>query len=155
IQPPDYSQLLPASLARRGYVPDRLMGVISSTCLVKLGGEPGEWEKGIGRSRKVEVRQAARRGVTIREGSIDDVPRFFELMSATCVRQGVHPNPPSEQALRHLVQVFGSAGASHISFAEVEGQTVACALDLRFGRRATMWKKGWSGLHPNLHPSAL
>jgi lipid II:glycine glycyltransferase (peptidoglycan interpeptide bridge formation enzyme) len=155
IQPPDETQLLGFSLAKRGFVPDQLMNVISSTCMVDLTGSCGAWETGIRQSRKGEIRQAIRRGVTIREGGDADIPKFFGLMSATCVRQRVRPHPASVEALRNLVRAFQPRGEVRLSFAEWKGETIASQLDLRFGRRVTTWKKGWSGTHPHLHPNAL
>jgi len=155
VQPPDETQLLGFSLAKSGFVPDQLMNVISSTCMVNLTGSCGAWETGIRRSRKGEIRQAIRRGVTIREGGDADIPKFFGLMSATCARQRVRPNPASVEALRDLVRAFHPRGEVRLSFAYCQGETIACQLDLKFGRRATTWKKGWNGSHPNLHPNAL
>jgi hypothetical protein len=155
VQPPDFSQVFPAALADSGFLPDRLMNVISATCVVRLAGAPGSWEQNMGRSKKVEVRQAVRRGLTIREGDLNDIPRFFMLMSATCIRQRVQPNPSTESGLRHLVEVFRNAGLARLVLAESEGQPVACVLDLIFGRRATVWKKGWSGSHAEKHPNAF
>jgi lipid II:glycine glycyltransferase (peptidoglycan interpeptide bridge formation enzyme) len=155
VQPPDETQLFGSGLATRGFVPDPLTNVISSTCMVDLTGSCGAWETGIRQSRKVEIRQAIRRGVTIREGGDADIPKFFSLMSATCVRQRVPPHPASVEALRDLVRAFQPRGEVRLSFADYHGETIAGQLDLKFGRRATTWKKGWNGAHPNLHPNAL
>jgi len=155
VQPPDFSPSLANHLNTYGFVADRLMNVISATCVVNLAGPAGAWEKNMGRSKKLEARRGIRRGAVVREGSLDDIPRFFELMCATCVRQGAQPNPSTVHGLRHLVQVFHQAGAARLSFAEVEGQAVACVLDLKFGSRATAWKKGWNGAHPDKHPNTL
>jgi hypothetical protein len=154
VQPPDETQLLGLSLAKRGFVQDHLMDVISSTCMVDLTGSGDGWEA-IGRSKKLQIRQAIRRGVTIREGGDADIPKFFSLMSQTCARQRVRPHPSSVEALRDLVQAFKPGRDVRLSFADCQGETIACQLDLKFGRRATTWKKGWDGSHPNLHPNAL
>jgi len=131
------------------------MNVISSTSMVDLTRSNGEWESDIGRSKKLQIHQAIRRGVKIREGGDGDIPKFFDLMSATCARQRVRPNPASVEALRELVQAFKPQGEARLSFADCDEETVACQLDLRFGRRVTVWKKGWSGTKANLHPNAL
>jgi hypothetical protein len=77
------------------------------------------------------------------------------LMSATCVRQRVRPNPGSLEALRGLVRLFLGSSEVRLSFAEYQGQTIACVMDLKFGDRVTTWKKGWNGGHSNLHPNSL
>lgn len=155
IQPPDLSRGLEMALARRGFAPNHLMGIISASCWVPLTGGTAAWEQRISRSRLNEVRRAARRGVTVREGNDADIPKFFELMSSTCKRQGVQPNPSSLEALQQLVSVFRASGESRISFADCEGETMACVLELRFGGRMTAWKKGWNGTFADRHPNSF
>jgi hypothetical protein len=155
VQPPDESRLLSTELLSRGFEPDHFMNVISATCMVDLSGPTGEWEKNLGRSKKVEIRQASRRGLTVRQGGDADIPKFFELMSATCVRQHVRPNPGSLEALRCLVQPFHATSEVSLSFAEYQKEAIACVMDLKFGNRITTWKKGWNGTHSDLHPNSL
>jgi len=155
VQPPDESRLLSSELMNRGFAPDHFMNVISATCMVDLSGPTEEWEKNLGRSKKVEIRQARRRGLTVRQGGDADIPKFFELMSATCVRQRVRPNPGSLEALRCLFQPFHETGEVSLTFAEYQREAIACVMDLKFGDRVTTWKKGWNGAHSNLHPNSL
>lgn len=155
VQPPDLSRELAPTLARRGFAPNHLTQVISASCWVPLAGRSNQFERQISRSRLLQVRQAVRRGVTIWEGKDADAPRFFELMASTCARQGVHPNPSSSQALRRLAGLFQATGECRLSFADCEGETVACLLDLKFGDRVTTWKKGWNGTRADRHPNAL
>lgn len=155
VQPPDLSRDLEPALTRRGFAPNRFMEIISASCWVPLAGGTAAWERQISRSRLLQVRQAARRGVTIREGCEADTPKFFELMTSTCKRQGVHPNPSSLEALQRLTGPFRVSGECRISFADCDGQPVACVLDLRFGERVTAWKKGWNGAFADRHPNSL
>ena len=155
VQPPDEAQLLPQGLVRRGFLPNRLMNVITATCMVDLTRPAGEWEKGLARSRKHEIRKALRSALTIREGGDSEIPKFFELMAASCARQRVRPNPGSVEALRRLVRLFQSTGEMRLSFADYEGEPIACVMALKFGERVTIWKKGWSGAYPNLHANSL
>jgi hypothetical protein len=53
------------------------------------------------------------------------------------------------------VRAFRKNGESRLAFAVCQGETTAAALDLRFGRRYTGWKKGWNGRHGQQHPNAL
>src|SRR6202044_1911633 len=98
--------------------------------------------KSIGRSRKPQIHQALRGALTVREGRDADIPKFFELMAATCVRQGVSPNPGSVEALRHIVRLFHGTGEVRLSFADYQGEAIACIMALKFGERVTIWKKG-------------
>ncbi len=123
--------------------------------MVDFTAPPGECERNFSSTTRRYVRNAIRQGVTVREGDETDVAGFFELMSATCVRQGSQPNPASVQELQRLVGAFRAAGAVRLSFAVCGGETVAGVLDLRFGDRVTSWKKGWNGAHAEAHPNIL
>jgi peptidoglycan pentaglycine glycine transferase (the first glycine) len=155
VQPPDQARLLSQGLLNRGFLLNRFMDVITATCMVDLTGPPGEWERNLGRSRKHKIRQALRGALTVREGGDSEIPKFFELMAATCSRQRVSPNPGSVEALRRLVRIFQGTGEVRLSFADYQGQPIACVMALKFGDRVTIWKKGWSGVRPDLHANSL
>ncbi|MBL9135935.1 MAG: GNAT family N-acetyltransferase [Verrucomicrobiales bacterium] len=155
LQPPDLSSVGERALGRRGFVVEDLMGVITTTLVVDLTGGMEQVEAGIRRSTRVEIRQSRQRGATVRLGGVADAARFFELMSATCVRQGVSPNPSSAEAVRDILETFGSMGCVRLTFAECEGQSVAGVLSLLVGSKIYIWKKGWNGQHARLYPNAL
>lgn len=155
VQPPDQARLIPQALASRGFLPNRLISVISATCMIDVAGPTGEWEKDIGRSRRHEIQQALRSPLQIREGGDSEIPKFFELMASTCARQRTRPNPGSVEALGQLVRAFQASGSVRLSFADYQGEAIACAMALKFGERVTLWKKGWNGTQRNLHPNSL
>ncbi len=72
---------------------------------------------------RYNIRLAARKGVTVREGSPEDVATFSELLAATADRAdfGVHPPAYYEAAYR----LFVPRGWARLLLAEVEGQAVA------------------------------
>jgi lipid II:glycine glycyltransferase (peptidoglycan interpeptide bridge formation enzyme) len=107
------------------------------------------------RTTRNEIRQARRAGVTVREGGRDDLGLFFELMTATCRRQKVVPNPASEPVLRAMWDAFASQALIRLTFAEHAGTALAGALLIRFGERATLFKKGWCSTQANLRSNQL
>jgi lipid II:glycine glycyltransferase (peptidoglycan interpeptide bridge formation enzyme) len=153
VQPPDQSTIDGATLRRHRLVANHLVNIIRATLLVDLseGMEP------IGRYMRkntwVEIRQAKRRGITIREGTDKDIPEFFRLLLATCERQQTKPAPSNAEALAAVWKAFEPARRIRLSIAEYSGEIVAGALCIGFGSRMTIWKKGWSGRHRERHPS--
>jgi hypothetical protein len=155
IQPPDFSAIDGAALARHRFLPNYMKDLILATCLLDLSAGMDQIARGIRRSTMVEVRQARRRGITIREGGDADVGTFFRLMSTTCQRRGVTPDPATEEALMELWKAFRTSGSMRLTIAEFEGEAVAGGLFVCFGDRVTFWRKGWSKAHRERHPNQL
>ena len=155
VQPPDQSTIDGTTLGRHGLVANHLVNIIRATLLVDLS----EGMESIGRNMRkntwVEIRQAQRRGITIREGTEQDIPEFFRLLLATCDRQQTKPSPSNAEALAAVWKAFAPARRIRLSIAEYSGEPIAGALCIGFGSRMTIWKKGWSGRHRERHPSQL
>jgi peptidoglycan pentaglycine glycine transferase (the first glycine) len=155
VQAPDHSSIQDDIFVRHRFVPNRLVGVIKATMCIDLSGSLKEVEAGFRKTARVELRQAERRGITIREGTEKDAGVFFRLMAATCERQGSLPSPASEASVLALWKAFSSRGRIRVTFAEYAGEPVAAALCLILGSRVTLWKKGWSGAQRERHPNQL
>ena len=100
------------------------------------------------KSTEEYVRVANHNGVTIREGTEEDIGLFFNLMVDTCKRQGVKPNPPTEKALRQLWLTFSRRNCLRVTFAEYNHEVLAGSLNIIFGKKVNLWKKGWNFKHP-------
>jgi peptidoglycan pentaglycine glycine transferase (the first glycine) len=155
VQPPDRSVLLSGLLTQNGFLPNRLLGVLTANLVIDLSPGIKEIETRMRPHTRQEIRQAVRRGVKIREGDDADLAAFFRLMLATCQRQQTEPNPGSEAALREMWIALHAGGHVRLSFAEYGGEAVAGLFSIPFGKRVTFWKKGWSGEHRDLHPNQL
>ena len=155
VQAPDHSTIEDDFFVRHRFMPNRLVEVIKATMCIDLRGSLEEVEAGFRKTARVEIRQAERRGIAIREGTEKDAGVFFRLMAATCERQGCAPSPASEAAVVALWKAFSGRGRIRISFAEYAGEPVAGALCLILGDRVTLWKKGWSGAQRERHPNQL
>jgi hypothetical protein len=146
MHPPDFSAIDGAALARHRFLPNYMKEILLATLFLDLSAGTDQIARGIRRSTMVEVRQARRRGITIREGSDADVGTFFRLMSTTCQRlEGRKPNPATEGALMEVWKAFRPSGYVRLTLSEFEGEAVAGGFFLCFGDRVTFWKKGWSG----------
>lgn len=138
-----------------GFLRSNPMDVIEATYLVDVSEGMEAVRKRMHRNVRQCVRKAREQGVTVRAGTEADLPRFFELMSATCRRQGTSPNPGSLESLRRLWHLFARSGAAELAFAGRDGRDIAGRMNLVFGHRVTQWKKGWDGSNPNWHPNEL
>jgi hypothetical protein len=143
-------------LSTRGFVPETLLEIIRNNLVVDVSRGMEVVEAGMTRSMRKRLRQAKARGCIVREASRSDLPRFFELMSATCRRQGERsPNPESVTQLAALWEAFQPSGRLRITLCEIGGRAVAGLLCLRWGGRMTLWKKGWDETHGDARPNEI
>lgn len=156
VQPPDDSQITSDILAHHHFIQSNPMGVIETTLLVDVSNGTEALDRGMSRKDTIrKVRVAKQNGVTVREGTEEDIDLFFNLMSATCKRQGVKPNPPTEKALRQLWLTFSKRNCLRVTFAEYNHEVIAGSLNIVFGKKVNLWKKGWNYKYPDQHPNDL
>lgn len=156
VQPPDFSTGTSEVFDRRGFLPNRIMRVITATLLLDLTEGIDAVRQRMRRRTRQEPVQARKRGITVRVGGRADIPAFFSLMAASCVRQEqTRPNPPTAAAMAALWQAFEDRKMARLTIAEFEKQPVAGLFCISFGNRITLWKKGSMIEHQNRHPMSL
>jgi hypothetical protein len=155
LQPPDRSTVSSGLLTRKGWVAEKTMEVIDASLWFDLAGTPDTLLARMPGYNRTFVRQAIRKGVTVREGGEADIPQFFDLMQRTCLRQGVAPNPATEMDVMRIWRAFSHGNRMRIVFAEREGKTLAALAAFVFGDRITLWKKGWTSESADLRPNHL
>jgi lipid II:glycine glycyltransferase (peptidoglycan interpeptide bridge formation enzyme) len=72
---------------------------------------------------RYNIRLSMRKGVTVREGSLDDLPMMYRMYAETSVRDGFVIRP--EAYYLRVWELFMSAGMMTALLAEVEGEVVA------------------------------
>lgn len=149
VQLPDESR--EPDLTADAFVRSNPMDVIEATYLVDVSEGMESVRRKMHSKMRQYVRKAREQGLVVRAGSEDDLPRFFELMLATCRRQDTSPNPATLESLRVLWRLFAKNDAIELAFAGRDGHDVAGRMNLIFGQRVTQWKKGWDGSNPNWH----
>lgn len=154
-QAPDLCQPMQDSLAADGFKPDVLTSVNGATWVTELSGDFEAIEQRMRKSTRKQIREAKKRGVTIREGGREEISTFFQLMLSTCRRQGVKPNPVDEGTMLALWDAASPTRGIRLTLAECSGQTLAGLVCILFGSTASFWKKGWTSLHGQLHPNEL
>jgi peptidoglycan pentaglycine glycine transferase (the first glycine) len=93
---------------------------------------------------RYNVRVAQRHGVVIEaDNSAQGLADFLRIYRRTMVRHGLGAKPPS-----YFVRLLAAATpAATLLFARCRGRRIACALIVRFGRRATYFYGGSLLLH--------
>jgi lipid II:glycine glycyltransferase (peptidoglycan interpeptide bridge formation enzyme) len=156
VQPPERGNAISSALSRHGFMPNHLHRLIEATLLVETSCSQTDILGRMSRKMRQKIRQSKGRGTIIREGSVLDLPIFFELMLATCRRQdNVIPNPASLASLQSIWSQFYSVGKLRLTIAEIDGSPVSGLLSIIFGDRVTLWKKGWNSEHSDRRPNEL
>jgi lipid II:glycine glycyltransferase (peptidoglycan interpeptide bridge formation enzyme) len=101
---------------------------------------------------RYNIRLATRKGVTVRTGTADDLPTFYQLMQATGERDrfGIH----SLDYFRAMVELFAYERAA-LLLAEVQGEPVAGILLLVHGPAAYYLFGASSNAHREKMPTYL
>ena len=154
-QLPDESRVDVGLCEEFGFMPSNPVGVIEATYLIDISDPLDVVRARMHRSLRSNLRKALGKGAQVREGAEGDLPDFFELMANSCRRQGVVPSPPSLESIRCMWSIFSRTNEIHVSFAECAGSRPAAVLNLLFGDRTTLWKKGWDGTHRDWHSNEL
>jgi lipid II:glycine glycyltransferase (peptidoglycan interpeptide bridge formation enzyme) len=162
IQPPVDRADLPALLESRGLLASALHTAPAASVVVDVGPDRDE-DVIFGAMRATtrrRVRQARKRGVTVRSGGSDDLPVLQAIIEATARRQGFAPYP--EDYYRRLWAAFGVSGNARLVIAEHEGVPLSAALLIAFGDTVIYKIGGWAdvegtppGINELMHWTAI
>ncbi len=106
-----------------------------NTITIDLSRSEDDLLKAMSQSTRYKVRYGPKHGVTVREGTMADLPLMFRLYAHTGVRDGFLTRPEG-----YYVDEWGSlmqAGLAHALIAEHEGVALAHVILFHFGR--TCW----------------
>ena len=121
-------------LRRVGYRPAARQIQAPSTVFVDLRGDDQELLKRMSSTWRRYINKAQRDGVSIRRGTLEDIPDFFRFMQYTEERQGFVIRP-LEYFRSAFAQLHG-AGIAELFIAEVDGAPAAGVFACRLGKRA-------------------
>ena len=85
------------------------------------------------RMKRYDVRRAMRNGVTVRMGSVEDVPVFNRMMEATAEKKGFTPR--SAEYFSRFLTNLGEGAQMYL--AEKDGKVIAGAITMEYGN--CMW----------------
>ena len=130
-------------------------GLTMATLILDLSQELNQIWAHMRRDLRRLIRVGYRQGITVREGSEDDVEPFRRLMWALCERRGVSPTPPQSDFFQNLWSVFHPKGYVKLFFSEFERKPVAGGLVFAMGDSVRFWKTGWAGDNVKRNPSPV
>ena len=144
VQPPVDRQDMPAQLQERGFVPSELHTAPGASVVVELGDRDDEaLLKGMRSTARRHVRNAIKRGATVRVGGVDDLGVLQELLEATARRQGFDPYPAAYY--ERLWDAFGTTGQARLMIVEHEGTPMSAGLWIAFGDTVLYKIGAWGG----------
>jgi len=142
VHPPARSRHTASRLPPDLFAPNRMLGIITATLFLDVSNGLDAVEAQMSKNTRKHIRQAAKKGITVREGSKEDIGEFFRLMLETCRRQNTRPNPPTESAMRALWNAWIGSGVRRLTIAEYESRPVSALFCMGWGDVLTLWKKG-------------
>lgn len=124
-----------------------------NTAFLNLEGTEDDWLERMKQKTRYNLRLAQKKGVMVRPGNENDLPRLYRLYAETSLRDGFVIR--LEDYYLHLWRAFMDAGMAVPLVAEVDGETVAGLMLFAFGRRA-WYLFGMSGVqHREKMPNYL
>ena len=150
---PDCAAALAEELAGRGWRFSSEQIQYRNTVLLDLEQTEEELLAGMKQKSRYNVRLAQRRGVTVREGSADDLALFYGLYAETAARDGFLIRPAE-----YYVDAWGrflERGMARLLLAEVEGEAVAGLVAFAFGPTAWYMYGASSDRHREDMPNQL
>ncbi len=147
---------LPADLdaSRYGLSPSNLSVQPLRTIIVRCDRDDDALLAAMKQKTRYNVRLAAKRGVTVRQGGADDLPAFWSLLQTTATRDafGVH----TLAYYADLFRLFPPPSQGALLCAEYGGEVVAAAILLRGGPTAIYLAGASSDTHrEHMPPYAL
>jgi lipid II:glycine glycyltransferase (peptidoglycan interpeptide bridge formation enzyme) len=121
-------------LRQRGWRPSSEQIQFRNTLLSDLTPDEDALLASMKSKTRYNIRLATRRGVTVRAGTVADLPLFYQMYVETGARDGFVVRPFAYY--RHIWETFLQAGMAHLLLAEVDGDAVAGLILFRFARTA-------------------
>ena len=101
---------------------------------------------------RYNVRLAQKKGITLREGSRDDIKIFKEIMEVTGERDGFYI-----RSTEYFEKIYDAMQPNHIKimFAEYEGEPISCVMNILYGNKQWYLYGGSLNKYRNLMPNYL
>ncbi|MCC7449162.1 MAG: peptidoglycan bridge formation glycyltransferase FemA/FemB family protein [Anaerolineae bacterium] len=122
-----------AALKRRGWRYSDSQVQFRNTILIDLTRSEDELLAAMGQGKRRKVRYGPKHGVTVRAGTVDDLPLLYKLYAETGKRDGFITRPYDYYADEWGMML--RAGLAHALIAEVKGTAVAHVILFHFGRK--------------------
>lgn len=151
LQPPSNGHWLERCLQERQFCRSSVSAFPMRTTRLNLERPLDDILSGMKPKTRYNIRLAERRGVTVREGSRDDLPVFHQMLMLTARRQRF-----TDYSLHYFTamhSLFSERAQFKLFLAEYRGEVVSSLLVIPVCDTALFKKGAWSGRHGNLHPN--
>jgi lipid II:glycine glycyltransferase (peptidoglycan interpeptide bridge formation enzyme) len=160
---PDYAHALAARMAATGYFPHPSAippaGLLTATALVDLRPDLEVVLGGMNANVRRDIRRAQRSELRFDLGGPDDLPRFRELMVATCARRvGYKYSAPQPSQSDYFINLWNELGKQEwvrLFLVRYRDEIVSAAFAFTISDTVRVWKVGWSGGYGNKEPNRL
>jgi lipid II:glycine glycyltransferase (peptidoglycan interpeptide bridge formation enzyme) len=153
-QPPESTgQAMLNLLDRRGWRFSAEQIQFRNTVILDLTPEPEALLAAMKSKWRYNIRLAERKGVTIRPGSDDDIPAFYQMYAETAARDGFLIRPKAYY--QDIWQQFLATGQAEILLASVAGQVVSGLILFIFSSTAWYMYGAPTGQRRELMPNHL
>lgn len=152
VQPPDTDTATHGAMLSRGWSTlDAGIWPTASTA-VNLSGDTDDIFASMKSKTRYNIRRSGRQGITVRQGTPEDLPLFHDIASNTSERQEF--GLPSLEYFELAWDLFDDGHHEIALFiAEHEGDAVSAVLALGFSQTLTYWRGGWNGAAGSAHPN--
>jgi len=153
VQPPKHDTVLVEHLPRWGFRPGRVAVAPMASVVIDLSADPERLMASMHPSTRQGIRRGLRRGVEVRQGAGEDIPRFYALHVATSRRQGFVPYPL--EYFTTMWRVLHEHGYIRLFIAQVKGEDVSAQVVVPFADTVISKMIGWSGTHGEYQPNRV
>lgn len=153
IQPPQVNSAFDSLLLQQKFRPSSIAVAPTATVQVDLQKPLDDILAGMTKTTRKYIRRGLRRGLTGREGTVDELPLFYRLMTMTCERQKFAPFP--ESYYTDMWRLLHPKGYLKLFMVDYEGEPVSAQINITFGDTIIAKNKGWSGEHKHLGPNRV
>lgn len=108
--------------------------------------------KSFNEKTRYNVRLATKKGVTVREGTREDLPTFYDIMKKTGSRDNFFIRP-----INYYEKIYDSLSPNHVKllFAEFESKPISVVMPIKYGNKVWYLYGGSSNEFRNLMPNYL
>jgi len=125
----------------------------TSTILLSLSPDLPEIRASLKKSTRKNLGQGEKGGVTVRRGSVADVPIFNHLKDVHSARLGYARR--EDGYYEELWRALAPRGHIELFIAEYNGEPISAQLAIPFGNTCRHLERPWSGEHGDLRPNEL
>jgi lipid II:glycine glycyltransferase (peptidoglycan interpeptide bridge formation enzyme) len=151
VQPPGSENKFENNFSEHNFLPSSTEVAPPATLLIDLSKDEETIMSEMSAKTRYNVRLSGRRGITIREGTEQDLDIYYSILKATGERQNFSPYP--KKYFTEMWRVFHPTGHIRLTVAEFENQFVSAQLAVPFGDTVINKLSVWSGDHGSHRPN--